>query len=90
MLPIWLVTGVATVGAGWYVSRLARGPDVIWDRKVSCLRQRCVTVIERKRKRDFRMSDELASGRWRSGAKGAVRYAEERCRDVHWQRTNQQ
>jgi hypothetical protein len=33
VLPIVAVTGVAAVGAGWYISRLARGPDVVWDRK---------------------------------------------------------
>lgn len=33
ILPIIAVMGVAVGGAGWYVSRLARGPDVVWDRK---------------------------------------------------------
>ncbi|CAG8656113.1 2821_t:CDS:2 [Paraglomus brasilianum] len=33
IVPIYVVTGVAVVGAGWYLSRLARGPDVTWDRK---------------------------------------------------------
>ncbi|KAF0403435.1 hypothetical protein F8M41_009244 [Gigaspora margarita] len=33
ILPIYAVTGVAVVGASWYLTRLARGPDVIWDKK---------------------------------------------------------
>ncbi|KAF9942719.1 hypothetical protein BGZ75_002019 [Mortierella antarctica] len=33
VLPIYAVLGVAVGGAGWYVTRLARGPDVTWDRK---------------------------------------------------------
>ncbi|KDQ20612.1 hypothetical protein BOTBODRAFT_26614 [Botryobasidium botryosum FD-172 SS1] len=32
-IPIYVVVGAAVGGAGWYLSRLARGPDVIWDRK---------------------------------------------------------
>jgi len=32
-VPIYAVVGVAVTGAGWYLTRLARGPDVIWDRK---------------------------------------------------------
>ncbi|GAA5827207.1 hypothetical protein JCM11251_001169 [Rhodosporidiobolus azoricus] len=31
-LPIFAVVGTACFGAGWYLTRLARGPDVIWDR----------------------------------------------------------
>ncbi|GAA5888773.1 hypothetical protein JCM6882_002846 [Rhodosporidiobolus microsporus] len=31
-LPIFAVVGAACFGAGWYLTRLARGPDVIWDR----------------------------------------------------------
>ncbi|WFD43225.1 hypothetical protein MPSI1_001882 [Malassezia psittaci] len=31
--PIVLLTGVALGGATWYLTRLARGSDVIWDRK---------------------------------------------------------
>lgn len=31
-LPSSLNAGVAVGGAGWYLSRLARGPDVVWDR----------------------------------------------------------
>ncbi|KXN69760.1 hypothetical protein CONCODRAFT_18101 [Conidiobolus coronatus NRRL 28638] len=33
VLPIIAVIGFALGGCGWYVSRLARGPDVIWDRR---------------------------------------------------------
>ncbi|CAB4405157.1 hypothetical protein RhiirA5_350248 [Rhizophagus irregularis] len=33
VLPIYAVTGVAVVGAGWYLTRLARGPEVVWDKK---------------------------------------------------------
>ncbi|KAF8945912.1 hypothetical protein BGW39_004830 [Mortierella sp. 14UC] len=33
VIPIYAVLGVACGGAGWYVTRLARGPDVTWDRK---------------------------------------------------------
>ncbi|RIA93873.1 NADH-ubiquinone reductase complex 1 MLRQ subunit-domain-containing protein [Glomus cerebriforme] len=33
ILPIYAVTGVAVVGAGWYLTRLARGPEVVWDKK---------------------------------------------------------
>ncbi|PWZ02400.1 hypothetical protein BCV70DRAFT_198685 [Testicularia cyperi] len=33
VLPIYVITGIAAGGATWYLSRLARGPDVIWDRK---------------------------------------------------------
>ncbi|KAG9300947.1 hypothetical protein G9A89_005005 [Geosiphon pyriformis] len=32
IIPIYCVTAVAVGGATWYLSRLARGPDVIWDR----------------------------------------------------------
>ncbi|ORZ09026.1 NADH-ubiquinone reductase complex 1 MLRQ subunit-domain-containing protein [Lobosporangium transversale] len=32
-IPIYAVLGAALGGAGWYVTRLARGPDVTWDRK---------------------------------------------------------
>jgi len=32
-LPIFVVVGGAMVGAGWYVTRLARGPEVVWDRR---------------------------------------------------------
>ncbi|BGP12356.1 hypothetical protein JCM10213_002040 [Rhodosporidiobolus nylandii] len=30
--PIFVVVGAACFGAGWYLVRLARGPDIIWDR----------------------------------------------------------
>ncbi|CAG8570758.1 3956_t:CDS:2 [Paraglomus occultum] len=33
IVPIYVVTGIAVAGAGWYLTRLARGPDVTWDRK---------------------------------------------------------
>ncbi|SNX84526.1 related to NADH-ubiquinone oxidoreductase MLRQ subunit [Melanopsichium pennsylvanicum] len=33
VLPIYVITGLAAGGATWYLTRLARGPDVIWDRK---------------------------------------------------------
>ncbi|KAN0061719.1 hypothetical protein ACQY0O_005711 [Thecaphora frezii] len=33
VIPIWVIIGAATGGATWYLARLARGPDVIWDRK---------------------------------------------------------
>ncbi|KAF8314705.1 hypothetical protein DL93DRAFT_2167124 [Clavulina sp. PMI_390] len=32
-IPIYAVVGIAVGGAGWYLTRLARGPDVIWDRR---------------------------------------------------------
>ncbi|KOS15817.1 hypothetical protein Malapachy_2231 [Malassezia pachydermatis] len=31
--PIIALTGLAVGGATWYISRLARSPDVIWDKK---------------------------------------------------------
>lgn len=31
-IPIWSVVGLAVVGGGWYVSRLARGPNVVWTK----------------------------------------------------------
>ena len=31
-LPIFAVVGVAVGGCGWYLVRLARGPDVVWNR----------------------------------------------------------
>lgn len=34
-MPIVVLTGVALAGAGWYLTRLARSPEVIWDKKVS-------------------------------------------------------
>ena len=34
MCFLFINKGVAVVGAGWYLSRLARGPDVTWDRLV--------------------------------------------------------
>ncbi|KAF9119211.1 hypothetical protein BGX30_004014 [Mortierella sp. GBA39] len=33
VIPIYGVIGFAVGGAAWYVTRLARGPDVTWDRK---------------------------------------------------------
>ncbi|KAI3628571.1 hypothetical protein GLX27_002365 [Malassezia furfur] len=33
VLPIIFLTGFALAGAGWYLTRLARGPEVIWDKK---------------------------------------------------------
>ncbi|UZJ52469.1 hypothetical protein CBS101457_001789 [Exobasidium rhododendri] len=33
VLPIYVITAAAVGGAGWYISRLARGPDVVWDHK---------------------------------------------------------
>lgn len=35
VVPIYVITGLAVGGASWYLSRLARGPDVVWDHKVS-------------------------------------------------------
>ncbi|KAG8904810.1 hypothetical protein FRB99_001116 [Tulasnella sp. 403] len=32
-IPIYVVMGVAIGGATWYLTRLARSPDVVWDRK---------------------------------------------------------
>jgi len=32
-IPIYVVMGVAVSGAAWYAARLARGPQVVWDRK---------------------------------------------------------
>ncbi|GAA5898174.1 uncharacterized protein RHOBADRAFT_40683 [Rhodotorula graminis WP1] len=32
-IPIWVVVGTACFGAGWYLTRLARGADVTWDRR---------------------------------------------------------
>ncbi|CAH1763703.1 8796_t:CDS:2 [Entrophospora sp. SA101] len=32
-VPLYAVTGLALVGAGWYLTRLARGPEVVWDKK---------------------------------------------------------
>lgn len=32
--PIIVITGAAVCGAGWYLTRLARQQDVIWDKKV--------------------------------------------------------
>ena len=34
VLPIYVITAAAVGGASWYISRLARGPDVVWDHKV--------------------------------------------------------
>lgn len=31
-IPIYVVIGGAMGGATWYLSRLARGPDIVWDR----------------------------------------------------------
>lgn len=33
--PIIAITGLAVGGATWFLTRLARGPEVIWDKKVS-------------------------------------------------------
>ena len=33
--PIVAVSVLAVGGATWYLTRLARSPDVIWDKKVS-------------------------------------------------------
>ncbi|CAG8544842.1 2778_t:CDS:2 [Racocetra persica] len=35
ILPIYVVTGFAVVGGSWYLTRLARGPDVVWDKNTS-------------------------------------------------------
>ncbi|KAI0347004.1 hypothetical protein BDW22DRAFT_484564 [Trametopsis cervina] len=32
-IPIYAVVSLVVVGAGWYVSRLARGPTVIWTKE---------------------------------------------------------
>ncbi|KAG8726688.1 hypothetical protein FRC12_023171 [Ceratobasidium sp. 428] len=32
-VPIYAVVVGAVGGAGWYLGRLARGPDVVWDRR---------------------------------------------------------
>lgn len=34
VIPIWIMIGGASLGAAWYLTRLARSPDVIWDKKV--------------------------------------------------------
>ncbi|KZS97736.1 hypothetical protein SISNIDRAFT_449292 [Sistotremastrum niveocremeum HHB9708] len=31
-IPIYVIIGGAVTGAGWYLTRLARGPDVIWSK----------------------------------------------------------
>ncbi|KAH7103027.1 hypothetical protein BKA62DRAFT_698372 [Auriculariales sp. MPI-PUGE-AT-0066] len=31
-MPIWAVSAIAVSGAGWYISRLARRPEVVWTR----------------------------------------------------------
>ncbi|TPX74695.1 hypothetical protein CcCBS67573_g04036 [Chytriomyces confervae] len=31
--PIFAIMGVAVTGASWYVSRLARSQDVVWNRR---------------------------------------------------------
>ncbi|KAI9275585.1 NADH-ubiquinone reductase complex 1 MLRQ subunit-domain-containing protein [Phascolomyces articulosus] len=33
IIPIYVTVGGAVGLAGWYMTRLARGPDVVWDRK---------------------------------------------------------
>ncbi|KAI1793005.1 hypothetical protein LXA43DRAFT_1004231 [Ganoderma leucocontextum] len=30
--PIYAIVGVVVVGAGWYLTRLARGPSVVWTK----------------------------------------------------------
>ncbi|KAI9311321.1 NADH-ubiquinone reductase complex 1 MLRQ subunit-domain-containing protein [Dichotomocladium elegans] len=32
IIPIYVVVGGACGLAGWYLTRLARGPEVVWDR----------------------------------------------------------
>ncbi|KAH7343510.1 hypothetical protein B0J17DRAFT_642640 [Rhizoctonia solani] len=32
-IPIYAVVAGAVGGAGWYISRLATRPDIIWDRR---------------------------------------------------------
>ncbi|KAI8148942.1 NADH-ubiquinone reductase complex 1 MLRQ subunit-domain-containing protein [Fennellomyces sp. T-0311] len=32
IIPIYITVGGACGLAGWYLTRLARGPDVVWDR----------------------------------------------------------
>ncbi|KAI9255494.1 NADH-ubiquinone reductase complex 1 MLRQ subunit-domain-containing protein [Sporodiniella umbellata] len=32
IIPIYAVVGGACGLAGWYLTRLARGPEVVWDR----------------------------------------------------------
>ncbi|KAI9499519.1 NADH-ubiquinone reductase complex 1 MLRQ subunit-domain-containing protein [Zychaea mexicana] len=32
IIPIYVTVGGAVGLAGWYLTRLARGPDVVWDR----------------------------------------------------------
>ncbi|KAM0755668.1 hypothetical protein T439DRAFT_320379 [Meredithblackwellia eburnea MCA 4105] len=31
-IPIYAVVGIACAGAGWYLTRLARSDDIVWDR----------------------------------------------------------
>ncbi|KAL0091158.1 NADH dehydrogenase 1 alpha subcomplex subunit 4 NDUFA4 [Phycomyces blakesleeanus] len=33
IIPIYITVGGACGLAGWYLTRLARGPEVVWDRK---------------------------------------------------------
>ncbi|RHZ86394.1 hypothetical protein Glove_51g47 [Diversispora epigaea] len=33
IIPIYAVTAVAVTGGAWYLTRLARGPEVVWDQK---------------------------------------------------------
>ncbi|TBU32212.1 hypothetical protein BD311DRAFT_655344 [Dichomitus squalens] len=30
--PIYAIVGAVVVGAGWYLTRLARGPEVVWTK----------------------------------------------------------
>ncbi|CDS07681.1 hypothetical protein LRAMOSA01630 [Lichtheimia ramosa] len=33
IIPIYITVGGACGLAGWYLTRLARGPEVVWDRR---------------------------------------------------------
>jgi len=32
-IPMYVVVGAAVVAPTWYLARLARGSDIVWDRK---------------------------------------------------------
>ncbi|RUP18515.1 hypothetical protein BC936DRAFT_139373 [Jimgerdemannia flammicorona] len=55
IIPIYITVGSAVGLAGWYLSRLARGPEVVWNRSVGRSFFPSLTLLPRWLKLDARI-----------------------------------